>query len=89
MSNVDAKRAQVHSVVERQARVKEMYPDGPVTPSAEAELLGAENRVRIEMKRYDEAATAYNTKADGLGSGFATTVLGMPKRVPLSNEAKF
>ena len=55
---------------------------------SDAELLGAENRVRVEQKRYDEAAAKYNAEARGVGAGLARTFVGLPAEVPMSNEAR-
>ncbi len=85
-AEVSAKRAQVHSVVERQAKVEATFAGRAPSPDRDAELLGAENRVRIERKRYDEAAAKYNADAQGLGAGLATSLFGLPKTVPMSNE---
>jgi hypothetical protein len=86
LSDVRAKRAQVHSVVERKGRVEALYQGRGPSPDRDAELLGAENRVRVEQKRYDEAAAKYNADAQGLGAGLATGMFGLPKSVPMSNE---
>lgn len=86
LADVRAKQAQVHSVVERQGRVQALYQGREPSPDRDAELLGAENRVRIEQKRYDEAAAKYNADAQGLGAGLATGMFGLPKAVPMSNE---
>ena len=86
LAAVEQKRAQVHSVVERQARVKALYAGRAATSESDAELLGAENRVRIEQRRYDEAAARYNADAKGLGAGLARALFGLPEAVPMSNE---
>lgn len=53
---------------------------------ANAELAGAESRVGIEKRRYDEAATAYNQNAGGWLGPLARRVNGLPPSVPLSSE---
>lgn len=86
LGDVQSKAAQLESVRERQARVQAMYAGRAATLDSDAELLGAENRVRVEQKRYDEAAARYNAEARGLGAGLATSLFELPDRVPMSNE---
>lgn len=86
LGEVQAKAAQLENVRERQARVQAMYVGRAATLDSDAELLGAENRVRVEQKRYDEAAARYNAEARGLGAGLATSFFALPGRVPMSNE---
>lgn len=85
-AEVDAKGAQVASVMERQVKVNARYEGLEATPDRDAELAGAENRVRVEMRRYDEAATAYNKAAQGLMATLAQAFFGLPSEVPLSSE---
>jgi hypothetical protein len=85
-STVEAARAQVHSVVERQAAVEARYQDQPATPERDAELAGAENRVRVEIRRYDAAAAEYNSAADSLPGRLWSGLFGLPRRVPMSDE---
>lgn len=84
---VQAERAQLASVVERQAAVRAMFESRAPDPERDAELAGAENRVRIQRKRYDEAATSYNVTAQGLLVSLVRPLVGAPARAPLSNEA--
>ncbi len=51
-----------------------------------AELAGAENRVRIERKRYDEAAVDYNAAASRFPHSLWRGPLGFPAEVPLSAD---
>ncbi len=87
-AQVDQKAAQVDNVMERQATVKARYQGASPGPERDAMLDGAENRVRIERKRYDEAAAAYNAEAGGVLAGLAAGLFGLPERVPLSNEVE-
>lgn len=85
-AEVDAKQAQVASVIERQTKVNARYEGLDATPERDAELAGAENRVRVEMRRYDDAVTAYNKAAQGLMATLAQGVFGLPPKMPLSSE---
>lgn len=88
LSTSKQKRAQVVNVVERRARVEARLKGLPQTPDREAELIGSENRVRIETKRYDEAAARYNTYASSIPGLVAVALFRMDARLPLSNEVK-
>lgn len=83
---VEGRRAQLINVMERQTATVAQWQDAPPGPDRAAELSGAENRVRIERKRYDDAATRYNVKVDGLLGGLARATFGLHARAPLSNE---
>lgn len=59
----DSAIAQVESVRERQVSVKALLADRPDSPDKDAELIGAENRLRVELKRCNEAVVRYNQSA--------------------------
>lgn len=71
--DVEAARARVHEAVQRQAEVRAVTQDP-------AELLGAENRVSIARRRYDTAASSYNS--------WLAPRLGLLAHVPYSNEIR-
>lgn len=83
---VDRQRAQVETVIERRERIEARLEGAPPSLDRDAELIGAENRVAIERRRYDEAASAYNTLASEAPRSFFCTIAGVPCRVPLSSE---
>ncbi|MCP4132743.1 MAG: LemA family protein [bacterium] len=85
---VEQKRAQVINVMERQRAIQERYRGLPLTPAAEAELAGAENRIRVERQRYDNAVSAYNTKAGSFPGSIWSSILDLPKKHPLSHEVQ-
>ena len=66
-----------------QDRLRGRAPDREV----DAELAGAENRVRIAQRQYDEVATAYNRAAGGFPAALFSGVFGYPAKVPLSADA--
>lgn len=78
-------RAQWRNVVERQAAVEERLRDVPPGRERQAELAGAENRVRIERRRYDETAAAYNAEAGSVLGAWAASLGGLPTEAPLSD----
>lgn len=82
----EAKRAQVVNVVERQAATAATWGNAPQSPERQAELSGAENRVRIERRHYDEAAALYNAAASSFPGSLWASIFGRPDRLPLSSE---
>lgn len=83
---VEASRAQVVSVLERQEKVETRYRGLTLDRDREAEIIGAENRVRVETRRYDTAAAEYNRYASGLSASLARAAFDHPARVKLSGE---
>jgi hypothetical protein len=83
---LQARRAQVHNVAERQDKVEARLHGLPLTPDREAELIGAENRVRVEARRYDEAATDYNNYATSALGALGALLTDLPDAAPLSPE---
>ncbi len=86
-AEVEARQAQIVSVMERQERVEKRYEGLKLDKDREAEIIGADNRVRVERRRYDQAAAEYNRYSSGLSGRLARTVFGHPVRVELSNGA--
>ncbi len=46
------------------------------------EMAGAENRIAVERKRYNEAVAAYNRTARGFFVSLVRPFLGFPKQIP-------
>jgi hypothetical protein len=86
LSAAEQKRAQVENVVERQAKTEQMYAGQADSLEKNAALEGAENRVRIEVRRYDEVAAEYNSSAAGFPGGLVVSATGLPAELPLSND---
>ena len=86
-SVVDAKRAQVVSVVKRRNDVLASL-EGANLASDErwAEVSGSENRIAVEKRRYDEAASEYNRRAATLSGPLGAAIFGHPQHVELSIE---
>lgn len=59
-----AQSRQVQSARQRQSSVHTLLADRPASPDKDAELIGAENRVRVELKRCNEALSAYQRAAN-------------------------
>lgn len=50
------------------------------------EMAGAHNRIAVERKRYDEAASEYNRAARSLPTAWLLPFTGLPESVPLSKN---
>lgn len=85
-AEVDQQRAQVRLVIDRQANVVARLADQPASRDKDAELAGAENRVAIEKRRYDQAAARYNNAARSITGAWGARFFGLDKKVPLSPE---
>src|SRR5262249_18031250 len=88
LGEVEKARSQVDNVIARRAEVRARLADAKDVDANDknVELPGADNRVAVEKRRYDEAATRYNKKAGGFPASVWVSLFGMPARVPLSRE---
>ncbi len=86
--DVDQARSQVQSVLERRTEVQARLHGEELTSTREAELAGADNRVRIEMRRYDEAAAVYNTRAGAFPGSLWVSLFGLPPRARLASDVE-
>lgn len=86
LAAIRAQHAQVVNVMERQQQVEVRLTGQPQTPDREAELLGSENRVRVEIKRYNQVASAYNEHASSIAGAVALAIFDLPARVPMAHE---
>lgn len=84
---VQSHAAQVANVRARRTTVVQQLADRPASADKDAEIIGAENRIRVETKRYADAAAAYNQAAAGWFGAWAASVAGLPPQVPLDLEA--
>lgn len=85
-AEVESARSQVENVIDRRERVEAIWRDREVGPDRDAELAGAENRVGIERRRYDQSAAEYNASASGLPHALFCGLAGVPCRAPLASE---
>jgi hypothetical protein len=83
-ADVQSRAAQVENVRARKAAIVQQLAGRPPSPDKDAELVGAENRIRVESKRYAEAATSYNQASGGWFAGWAASVAGLPEHVPVT-----
>lgn len=88
-ADVERARAQVQNVKEKQQEVLTRLKDTAPSDARDAEVAGADNRVRIERKRYDEAASAYNAGVDGVLARWAAKASGLPEEAALSSEVRW
>ncbi len=80
--DVEARAAQVRNVEARQQSVTARLGDREPTPDVDAELIGADNRVRVETQRYGTAAADYNEAVSGAWASWVAGVAGLPGHVP-------
>lgn len=86
LQDVTRQRAQVRNVLDRQEAVQSRYATSAPGPERDAQLSGAENRVAVEKRRYDQAATEYNASASSFPQSMVVGLTGLPRAVPLSTE---
>lgn len=86
LNDARQQRSQVANVVDRLEQTEEYFADRDDDEARAPELQGALNRVSVETRRYDEAATDYNRRASGMRAGLWTTLFGLPAELPLSDE---
>lgn len=82
----ERQRAQVINVIERQQATRAQWASAADSADKQAELSGAENRVRVERARYDELATEYRRRAGGVFGSLVRSLTGLPDTLPLSSE---
>jgi hypothetical protein len=88
LGDVDRARSQVANVIARREDVEKRVAGAAIDPrDKDAELAGAENRVAIEKRRYDEAAERYNARAATFPNDVWRIVFAMPAHVPYSRES--
>ncbi|MEZ4266898.1 MAG: LemA family protein [Myxococcota bacterium] len=78
-------RAQLVNVQERQEGTRKLWEASSNARERMAELSGADNRVRVERQRYDEAAAAYNASAGAFPNRLWAGLFGYPTSVPTSD----
>lgn len=86
LSEVARQRAQVRNVLERREVLRARQDSLTPGPERDAELSGADNRVSLEQRRYDERAAGYNASAASFPSGWVGRLSGLPSALPLSSE---
>lgn len=80
---VQSTAGQVENVRARRAQVTQLLAGRPASVDKDAELIGAENRVRVETQRYTLAAAAYNDAAARFPASLVLPLTGLPRAVPL------
>ncbi len=83
---INEHRSAVKMALDRQKTTRARYEES-TSENANAELMGAENRVRVAQRRHDEAVSVYNDKAGGLAKPF-TGILGFKEKMSFSSEIK-
>ena len=89
LAELDRTHAQLVNVRERQAAVVREWGQRPPGADRDAELSGAENRVRIERARYDEAAADYNATVGATWPSIVARAFQLPTRARLSDDPQW
>lgn len=84
-AEVEQHQAEVANQKARQGSVEAHYRDLPDSLDKQAELIGAENRVRVATQRFNEAAARYN-RAVRLPPASMLTGGSLPSMVPLDHD---
>jgi hypothetical protein len=88
LAEVDKRRAQLDNVVDRKKalvpqleKLAKASGDKTLLVRLTDEMAGAENRISVERKRYNEAAVEYNKAASTPPIGWLRPLTGMPSEV--------
>ena len=84
--DADRQRSQVVNVLDRQRATEAQWAESPDSADKQAELSGADNRVWVERKRYDDLVTEYQRHATGLWGSVWVRWAGYPETLPLSAD---
>ncbi|MBZ4399813.1 LemA family protein [Myxococcus faecalis] len=85
---VARQRAQVHNVMVRREGVRARFAAVEASPERDAELSGADNRVFVEQRRYDQLVADYNAAAASIPNRWVVERTRLPRSLPLSTELK-
>ncbi|MFY1832286.1 hypothetical protein ACN47A_40695 [Myxococcus fulvus] len=86
MAEAARQRAQVRNVLERRESLRARQHTLTPGPERDAELSGADNRVSVETRRYDERAATFNAAIASFPAGWIGRLSGLPASLPLSSE---
>lgn len=86
LAEIERSDAQLVNVQERQEAVVRQWDNAAPGPDRDAELSGAENRVRIERARRDEAAAAYNARVGAAWPSIVAGIFRLPTHARLSDD---
>lgn len=86
LADVEGTRAQVVNVLERQVATRRQWEGKPDSPDKQADISGSENRVRVESKRYNDAAAAYNATARAFPGSLWAVLFGFPSELPPAHQ---
>lgn len=82
-AEVELRRSQVATVMERKKEVTQRWGPRPDSPDKMAALDGADNRIAVEARRYSEAATEYNARAQRFPATLFLSLSDLPGSVPV------
>ena len=77
-ARVEAAERKVENVIERKAEIEKLYDGKPESADKQAELVGAQNRIRVETGRKADAVAEYGNVARGPVSSMIRAAMGLP-----------
>ena len=85
-AEVDAQRALVELAQQKQARTLARYANKPDSRDKEVALAGAENRVFVQMRRYDDVVKTYNQRAASFPASLWAPLLSLKTSLPTASK---
>lgn len=82
-AQVQSQRAQVENVRARQRAIEERLADRPDSPDKDAELVGAQNRIRVETRRLNDLIAEYNQEASAFPASLWTGSEQLPSHLEM------
>ncbi len=83
---IEAQQAQVDNVRARKKAVEKHYAGRPDSVDKDAEIVGAENRIRVETKRLDALVSRYNQRAASFPVSLWTGSQELPAHIPMPKQ---
>jgi cell division protein FtsB len=82
-ATVEAKRAQVDNIRSRKAAIEQQFAGRPDSLEKDAQTVGSQNRLRVEIKRLNDAVARYNREAQSFPNSLWTGSQQLPDRVDM------
>ena len=86
-AEVERTRAQVDNIRARKTAIEQQFEGRGPSLEKDAQLVGAQNRLRVELKRFNEAAAQYNRRASSFPASLWTGGPNLPVRVDMATTA--
>ncbi|MFP4596688.1 MAG: hypothetical protein ACLFVJ_00465 [Persicimonas sp.] len=80
-AEVESHRAEVDNVRARKVAIERQFADRPDSLEKDAQIVGSQNRLRVAIRRYNEAVARYNAEAQSFPNTLWTGSESLPTRV--------